>query len=186
MPLPTLDDFKTHLNVTTSNDDAELSDALDAAVDVVEGLVGPLRGQSVSETHHRVASDVVILRHRPIVSLESVTLRVYAGWDPIGQALTDFDLDADAGLLRLVSGYPIRGDVTVTYTAGLDTVPPAVHIATLMIGKQMWETQRGSQPLPLQAQDSGDVNFDTPSYAAGIPERARVLLEPFARGSQIA
>jgi len=183
VPLPTLDDFKRHQNITTSTDDAELSDILAAAVEVTEGIVGPLRGRSVTETHRRVASDVVILRHRPVLSLDAVAQRAYAGWEPVGQLLADFDVDPDAGLLRLASGYPIRGDITVTYTAGFDTVPQAVWLATLIIGAHLWETQRGSQPLPLQGSDP-DVLPSGAGFA--IPNRAAELLAPYARGSQVA
>lgn len=185
MPLPTLDDLKRHMNMTASGDDDELYDVLDAAVEVVEGIVGPLRGQSVTETHRGVASDVVLLRRRPIASLTSVSLETYSGWNVVGKSLADFVLDADAGLLRLASGYPFRGDVTVTYTAGFASVPAAIRLATLMIGKQMWETQRGSQPLPLQSSDDG-APIESSFYSPGIPPRAQVLLEPYVRGSQVA
>jgi hypothetical protein len=50
--LPTLTDLKAHLNLDTTADDGELADMLDAAVDVVEGIVGPITSKTVTETHH--------------------------------------------------------------------------------------------------------------------------------------
>lgn len=180
MPLPTLDDFKTHLNMTGTGDDAELYDVLYAAVDVVEGIVGPLRGREITETHYGTSADVLVLRHAPATSLSMVT---FQGQSP--SAIGDFLLDSESGILRFVGGYRFYGNVTVTYTPGYVTVPAAVRLATLMIGKQMWDTQRGSQPLPLQGA-AEETPADFGGYDPGIPARARILLESFARGPRIA
>jgi hypothetical protein len=69
--LPTLTDLKAHLNVTTSDDDGELADMLDAAVDVVEGIVGPITSKTVTETHYAMSSDVLVLRRMPVGDLLS-------------------------------------------------------------------------------------------------------------------
>jgi hypothetical protein len=40
--LPTLTDLRAQTNITSTADDDELQDHLDAAVDVVTGIVGPI------------------------------------------------------------------------------------------------------------------------------------------------
>jgi hypothetical protein len=75
--LPTLTDLKAHLNfeVTSTADDGELADMLDAAVDVVEGIVGPITSKTVTETHYGLSSDVLVLRRMPVADLLSVGYR---------------------------------------------------------------------------------------------------------------
>jgi hypothetical protein len=183
MSLPTLDDLKTHANITGTQDDAELLDHLYAAIDVVESIVGPLRDGEVTETHRGVNTDVLILRSTPVGTLVDVSTRLYPGYDMSAGTLVDYELDTASGLLRLASGGYFRGDVRVTYRTGRDYLPASVRLAILIIGKSLWETQRGAQPLPLQGSDEGTVNT---SYAPAIPARAATLLEPYARGGQVA
>ena len=115
MPLPTLDDLRAHLNIPGTSDDAELSGVLAAAVNVAEGLVGPLTGTTVTEAHFFPGS-TILLRHRPVVAIADVS----GGYLPSG-----YILDAAAGLLRTANGYAFPGTVTVTYTAGRTEVPAA-------------------------------------------------------------
>lgn len=182
MSLPTLGDFKVHLNATGTQDDAELLDHLYAAIDVVEGVVGPLRDGEVTEIHRGMNTDVLILRSTPAVALVDVSTRSYPG-EMVAQTLSDYELDSASGLLRLASSGWFRGDVKVTYATGRAFLPASIRLATLIIGKSLWETQRGAQPLPLQGSDEGTVNT---SYAPAIPARAATLLEPYARGGQVA
>lgn len=183
MPLPTLDDFKAHLNITSSANDAELGDFLYAAVDVVEGVVGPLRGRSVTETHYRVSSPLLVLRHSPVMSVESLTFSYQPGAPSTAYLAGDYSLDAEAGVLRLAAGFWFRGDVTVTYTTGYDTVPPALQLATLVVGKYLWETQRPAS----SARTAGAAEpVNDYGYSPGLPERAKILMEPFTRGPGVA
>ena len=183
MPLPTVDDLKRYLNKTSTADDAELSDMLDAAVDMVQGLVGPVTSQTVTETHYGVHSDVVVLRQVPALALSAVSGRTYPGAAPTSYTLTDYVLDPDTGLVRMVSGYQFGGDVTVTYSAGRTTVPAAVSLAILIIAGHLWNTQRGVSPTALQ--DPEASAFQSPSGYA-LPNRALELLAPFNRGPRIA
>jgi hypothetical protein len=182
--LPTLVDLKTYLNITETADDGELTDMLDAAVNVVENIVGPLSGTPVTETHYGVAGPFLVLRRVPAASLTAVSVRLYTGMDPVAQDVTAYSVDTDTGVVRLVNGYPLRGDVTVTYSAGYDTVPAAVSLATLIVAAQLWETQRGAMPLPANATDD-QTSFGV-GFAPAIPDRAKTLLEPFARGPMVA
>jgi len=185
MPLPTLGDFKEHVNITTDDQDGELSAILDAAVDVAEGVVGALRPVDVEETHTEVNSDVLVLRRTPVDSVESV-ISQYA-WDTAAAAYAaeNYTVDAAAGLLRARSGRRFRGDVTVTYRAGSSSVSSAVRLAILVIAANLQETQRGAQSLPMQG--GQDVDTDgSAAYAPGMPVRAEILLAPYARGPRVA
>lgn len=186
MALPTLVDLKVHLDIPaddTSNDD-ELTDILDAAIDVVENIVGPLTTGPVTETHYGVSSPLIVLRQVPAVELTAVAVRLW-GTLAADQDVAGYTLDPSTGVLRTATGYQLRGDVTVTYTVGFSTVPAAVRLGTLIVAAQLWETQRGAMPLQPAGttDDTAAVNV---GYAPAIPSRAKTLLEPFARGPGVA
>lgn len=177
MPLPTVADLKQHANMTTAVDDEELVDHLDAAVELVEGLIGPIDSPaSVTETHRNVASDVLVLRSMPMGALTSVSSRV--GATTTALTLADFELDAASGLLRRADGGGFYGSFTVTYTSGRAALPASIFLAVLIVAAHLWATQRGQAPSPLAVQDG---EFDAPAGGLGyaIPNRARDLLMPY-------
>lgn len=178
MATPTLSDLKTHLDITTSEDDAELSDILDAAVGVVENIVGPIAPRPVTEIHYAVSGPTLVTRRAPVSSLTDLSTRLYPGLGWTDQSVGDYVLDGDTGVIRTATGYMIRGDVTITYRAGYDTCPAAVSLATLIIAAQLWETQRGADPLPANSTD--DMASANVGFAPAIPDRAKTLLEPYA------
>ncbi len=169
----TLGDLKTHLDVTSTANDGELSLMLDAAEDVVRSLIGQqFSGAQVTE---RVVSTggTVILAGRHV---DDVVLN--------GGAVTGFTVNRAAGLLYDVPY--TAGPLTATYTSGGGGVPAAVTLATLIIAGHLWETQRGTSPSALSLQDPG-ADFGAPAVAGyAIPNRARDLLAPFVQSSQVA
>lgn len=184
MYLPTVNDLKPYLNKTTTADDSELTDMLDAAVDIAEGIVGPLTSETVTETHYGIFSEMLVLRQAPALALSSIAGRVYPGADQTAYLLTDYTLDPDAGIVRRVNGYRFAGDYTVSYSAGRSSIPAAVRLAILIIAGHLWETQRTVAPTPLQQQDTG---YGPPTVAGyALPNRARELLEPFTRSPRVA
>jgi hypothetical protein len=173
MPLASLDEFKEHLNITGSSDDAELWVILDAAEDVVRGLVGDLDSATVTESV-RVVGGTAILSRKP-------TGDVLVGGSVIGGRV-----DRAAGIVTDLglgySGYyPYR--LTVTYPTGSADAPAPVKLATLIVAKYMWETQRpASSPRTAGAAEPvADYG-----YSPGLPERAKVLLEPYTRKAEVA
>jgi hypothetical protein len=100
---PSLDDLKAHLNITDSGNDDELLGMLDAAVDVTESIVGPLAGDTVTETHYGLSSDVLVLRQVPVAALVSVSGRLWPGAAVTTYLLSDYELDGALGTLRLVT-----------------------------------------------------------------------------------
>lgn len=175
---PTVADLKTHLDITSGGDDAELQDMLDAAVDVVENIVGPISPRPVTETHYAVSGPTLVTRRAPVASVTNLSTRLYPGLAWADQSVGDYVVDGDTGVIRTATGYMLRGDVTITYLAGYATVPTAVFLATLIIAANLWETQRGADPLPANSTD--DISSANVGFAPAIPDRAKTLLEPFA------
>lgn len=176
--LPTVDDLKAHVNILTTTHDAELQDMLDAAVEVVEGYVGPLDGGSVTETHYAPARGLpIVLRQVPVVAVTSVSSSVGTTYTS-----SDYVLDGAAGLLRAPYGW--AGDVTVAYTTGRTSLPASIRLAILIVAAHLWETQMGGgnavPPYP-----GADVDGAVPAGFA-VPNRAMELLRPYLRGPAVA
>ena len=180
MSLPTVTDLKAHLNLTTSTHDDELVDILDAAIEVVEGIVGPIGSPAVvTETHYGVSSGVLVLRQMPVAALVSVSSR----WGATTTALTlaDYELDPATGLVRVASGGGFSGTYVVSYTTGLAALPAAIRLAVLELARHLWGSQRGGGSVRPAFPGEGDPDLASPSAGYLIPNRVRELLEPYMR-----
>jgi hypothetical protein len=180
--VPTLDEFKQHINIGDRGNDGELSKHLDAAVGTVEGIVGPLSVQSFTETHYGLFSPYVVLRKPRVVAVTDVQMLAPTWLAAFPYLAADYQLDSELGVLRLLNGRRFQGDVTVTYTAGFTSEPAAVRLATLIVAAHLWETKRGAAPLPMAG--GGDVT--TPGLGYAIPNRARDLLVDYAVSVTVA
>jgi uncharacterized phiE125 gp8 family phage protein len=182
--LPTVTDLKAHLNVpaAVTDDDAELGEVLDAAIEIVADIVGPLEASPVTEIHSRVSSGVLVLRGMPAADLTAISFR--AGLTSTPLTLSDYELDATSGIVRVVSGSGFYGDYVVEYTAGFDTLPASIRLAVLIIAAHLFETQR----MPMQGESFAPTGFGP---AAGevvapagrgyaLPNRALELLRPYS------
>jgi hypothetical protein len=173
MALPTLADLKAHVNVTTTTHDAELAAMLAAATNVVEAAVGPLVVRSVTETV-TVRGGTAILSTPPATGVTSLTTGS-------GTTVDTFTLNGRAGLL---TGLPVSGSVTVTYTAGRDVIPDALSLAVLVVASRLWETQRGNAPA-RSALPGADDAFTNPSGLPLLPPLAQALLDPYRLASPV-
>lgn len=175
MALPTVADLKKHINIPAdvTADDAELGEVLDAAVELVASMVGPLESGAVTEVHRGVDSRLLVLRQMPATSLTSVSLR-YATGETSALTLSDFDLDTEAGIVRLVSGGWLAGTYVVVYDAGRATLPASVRLAVLIVAAHLWETQRVPGVNRFGSPDEPSV-----SRGYAIPNRAAELLAPY-------
>ena len=157
MPLPTLDDVKTYLNIRSTADDMELGDFLADAIEAVEDVIGPIASVSVTDTYDTHGARIVLDR-TPVRSVESVQIQPWLGADPIDDTAA-WEVNTTTGVLRrrVVGGslpYYGPGSVfTVTYTAGRIDVPAPVSRAILMQVREMWRSQRGAQPVASQNAD---------------------------------
>lgn len=166
----TLLDVKRHLNMTSTTHDDELQLMVDAATDVVVGLIGQDFTASVVSERVVARGGTVILSRRPIVG--DVVLN--------GGAVTGFSLNRSAGLLIDVPY--VYGPLVATYTVGDGLVPAAVSLATMVIASHLWESQRGTSPTALQA---ADTNEFVPGLGFTVPNRAKELLEPYMASKQL-
>lgn len=182
--LLTLQDAKDQLDITSTANDVELQSWIDATTALVELRCGPMSPQSFTQTTAAGRSTAVVLRQYPVKSVDSMVAVL-----PNGPAYvaTDFYVD-DAGLLRRLDGRQIVGPLRVTYTAGRDTIPPAVTSAAKVIVQHFWATQRGNAPVSAYP-GAGDVEM--PAQVPGlywddIPNQAKVLLGPYLLGPEVA
>ncbi|MFC5996947.1 hypothetical protein ACFQE5_22305 [Pseudonocardia hispaniensis] len=141
MGLFTLDEAKAFLNmdVTRTDSDAELQGFIDASGEVLEVLAGEVvASRTVTETVMMGApTRRVALRRVPVVSLTSiVSLDGIRTWD-----VADFDV-AETGVVTVIGGPWLSGEVRFTLVAGYET-PPARYVkAAQMVLKHLWRSQR--------------------------------------------
>lgn len=186
MALPTVTDLKAHLNLPsadTSQDD-ELGDVLDAAVEMVSDLVGPLESGAITETHRGINSPLLVLRSQPAAELTSISVRYATGVEePL--TLADYELDVNTGIVRVLSGARFFGTYIVEYDSGRATLPATIKLAVLIIAAHLFETQR----VPMQGEVApvgfgGGVDAVTPvSRGYALPNRAIELLRPHMSAS---
>jgi hypothetical protein len=141
-------DARAHLGLgdDTSHDD-ELAGFIDAAVEAVEQVVGPILPRTVTERHH---GGIGVLRQAPVLAVTAVA-------SSNGDAVlpTAYYVDTATGEFALSTYRDVliepfrdgRDYVTVTYTAGRDTVPPGVRMAVLELVRLHYTAgQQGYRP----------------------------------------
>ena len=177
-------EFKAHLNITVATDDDELATTLGAATGVVEGIIGPVIVRGFTSRVRSGGS--LFLPKYPVVSVETLA-HDFAHAGPYVTA--DVLFDPEIGQVMLSSGARfVDGSWTITYTAGRweteYSVADDVRLAVCIIGKHLWETQRGtaSRPGMLGRTSSVDPTERVPMGFA-VPNRAATLLEPYAQSS---
>jgi hypothetical protein len=199
MTVPTLDDVKAHLNITSAIGDAELQGVLDAAVNVVEGMVGAIAPVQYTETYAGGTMSFFV-SHPPLLSVQSMTEYFGNGSTPLtleplgttGDAYGYVVEDAEWGEIsrRATAWFPNQSGsyqmwsrfgstVVIAYTAGRATVPPAIRLAILVVAAELWQTQRGTAALPapgavFPAQPGGGGDW---TGGASIPALARQLCQ---------
>lgn len=155
-----LDELKSHLNMTDTANDEELLGFLDSATELVRDEASVYEVQAYTET---VWADcgVALLSHSPVVAVTSVV--------GSGETLTGWTLNS----YGMLSGVRSWRQVTVSYTAGVAVEPARFHTAVLMVAARLWESQRGNAPTILQG--SNEALPFTPGLQ-GIIGEVRALL----------
>lgn len=162
----TLADAKRHLVVTETTHDAVIQDLINAAVGVIEGLIGPITPKTYTETYSG-GGYTIVLRHTPVVSVSSVTenwgtINYTLTNQPVGQATDAYGYDIEnpySGTLarRTVGSFPFQffpgeGNVAVTYTAGRTSVPPDVKLALIRQLRLLWADYQSGRTTGKQSQ----------------------------------
>lgn len=180
-PPVSLEDFKTFLRWTTDDDsrDAELSDVLGDATDLIESACGPMVTREITHTIRKVSCGSFMLKTWPVVEVTQVVDHFTA----VEVDVDTLDVNLDTGV---VCGVGWSRGYDVTYTVGradeenLGDIPGPLREATKVVGEQLWQSRRGPSGTNRYTQ-SGVGNADqTPTYRGfAWPNRALQLIEPY-------
>jgi hypothetical protein len=187
-PIVDVADAKAQLNIpdADSSSDAELGDYILTATEIVNAKCGYTAPTVVAETvftRTDIRRTKFILSHTPVLSLTSIIPTQIGMPTP---DMTQVVLDSETGVVYWANWMVFYGTFVVTYTAGRSEIPPALRMAALLIVQDMWETQRGANPLPTP----GDPGGGLAAYAGdrGLPARALQLMRiaPYSAAPGIA
>lgn len=165
-PPVSFDELREHLNLDASEpgDNDELWSMLLAATGLVESFVGAMVSRTVTDTV-RSSSLPLLLPQSPVMAVESVARL----------AASDGPSLAGAGTVY-PSGY---NDITpryqVTYTIGRDPIPEDLKLATLIVARQLYDTQRSGAAVAFTNMVGQETQIP---MGFAVPRRAAELMAP--------
>lgn len=172
MAVVTAAEVKTHLNITATKHDTELTSFIARAEAVIGKHCGPLTQVAKTSRVHGGGTRLV-LPVSPASLLVGIT-------DPDGTAVdtTDMYLDEDAGVITYDSGGSFGARFyDVAYMAGRATCPDDLKMAVLELVRHFWDTQRG--PTRRPGSTASDAASNTiPGAAYLLPFRVSQLIAP--------
>lgn len=205
--LVTLIDVKTHLRIppTQSGEDAALMGFIFAAEDVIRAECGDIVPRHYDESYDG-GNSTIYLRHRPVLSVENVE----EGWGYFNYELDyqqvntvpaasmfAYSIDSpEAGAVTrrsagnvVIPFVPGIKNIRVIYTAGRQTVPGAIRLATLELVAHWFQssqlrataTNSGEQAYDAVEGERYSRNYDIAGMNYGVPFRILELLKPFRR-----
>lgn len=184
MALLALAEAKAQLNITTTTNDLELESYIGALTAVIEGYVGPVETQEVTETVDGRGQFLALLRP-PVQSIASITPIMNGGsaLDPAG-----LHVDKPSGVVRRTDGGSFTGGPwTVVYTAGRGTIPPTINLAARILLQHLWRTQLAQARGGLAGGNSDfSVSDPIPGFGYAVPNRVLQLLEPYKQPPGVA
>lgn len=156
LPLVSLADIKTYLNITSTTSDEELRQFILEASDIAERLTGrQLRRKTLTETYN--GSDAVS-PYRGKMALRLLKIPVISITSVVENGLTldpsVYTLSPDSGILYRGSTLwrqpwlPGEQNITVTYVAG-DPTNVTAHKLVKELTRHLWRTQRGASPMSM-------------------------------------
>jgi hypothetical protein len=184
-----LAEVKNHLNIAASNTthDEELRGFVLSASAVVEDIVGTVARKTYTETYSGRGETAILLRHRPVLSVTSVTVN--------GSAVTDFSC-TEHGILSRASTYSAltwpRGvdNVAVVYQAGRVAPPWNVLNATKELIRINWRPQTGGNYSVFDGGRGDDFGqgAEPAEIRLGffVPNTVMQRLQPSARAPHVA
>jgi hypothetical protein len=197
--LVTVAQVKAHLNFPDSDitHDDEIQTFIDGCQPVIENITGPIVQNTYTEFYDGGQASV-LLRHRPIVSVTSVT--EYRG--SIAYTLTQvanaslgtpwsYTFEPTGRIVRRGIGggemaFPSGlAKVQVVYVAGQASTPANVTLAMLELVRHNWQlTQQGGRPSFPSSYGADDSPYVPSGFA--VPTRVLELLAPNRRGPSVA
>lgn len=170
MSLVSLADAKKQLNATGVGDvdDAELQRFVDAVTKPMEDAAGRVLDPRVfTDVLQPRRASVVLLPRAPVTAVTAVvTTDGTTSWDP-----ANLFVDGASGMVTVLLGPTLNGQVAFTYSAGLSPVDPNVELAALITIQHLWETKRGAMGVTM----GGEGEAFVPRGFA-VPRRATELL----------
>lgn len=179
-----LSDAKEHLNIPMehTDDDDELRRFVEAVTEVVENDpewgVGPVAVRPYTDRIGCYDAPALVLHHRPVLSVTSVTAVFDGGTDYDTAGLV---VDEQAGIVQRKGARGLwftGGPWDVVYLAGRRQIPANITHAARIILQHLWSTQRYRDVRRPPTSMTGDLVDDR--RAAGmtfsVPRRAVELL----------
>lgn len=173
-----LDSAKAKLDIptTSTGDDEELREFIEATTKCVEFFVGPIVRRTVTQVV-RGGNPSVLLHTTPVMAVTSIT-----GIEPGVPAVDTsvLDVDTDAGVVRRTDGAVFNpGLYRAVYVAGRTAVPANASLAAKLILQHLWRTNYGAA-RGLSGIGGGEdfaVTEPIPGLGYAIPNRALQLLQ---------
>jgi hypothetical protein len=146
-PIVSLDDMKTHLNITSSTYDEEIRFMISVATNIAENYCKrALTRQTVSETRDGGGTSIILFQP-PVLSITSIVENTTT------LTASDYTTDLASGIVYRGSQiarlpfFPGRQNITITYVAGYVNPPPMAQHTVKEIVRWMWQTsQQGPRP----------------------------------------
>lgn len=199
-----LAEIKDHLRIPASNRtfDARLTEMIDAAAPVIEGICGPILQRRVQDETYDGGNWFIELRNRPVIEVHQVV--EYRG--PIPYNLTQiptpdlgsiycYMFEAPGRIIRRTVGGgitpfpPGASQVIVTYTAGYTSVPSNVREATLELIRENFQQTEMIQRGTFGG-GGGSIRDDespmAPASGFYVTDRVREMLAPSKRPPSVA
>lgn len=173
------------IELSDTSQDASLTALGDAASEVIElYLHRHLDSKERTETLYQWG-ECLRLKGFPVTDIESIKAA--------GVEITDYQLDAESGLIYREGGWPREAlGYEVTYTGGIGTpCPAAIQQAVLMVALQLKATT-GQGGMSAASERLGDysITYMAPRGAAGtaagleaLNPAAAALLRPYVGGT---
>ena len=164
---------KLDIPATSTGDDEELREFIEATTAAVEFFVGPVARRTVQQV---VQGDrqAWVLHTTPVLTVSAIT--PLQSWQ---QAIdvSALDVDTHTGILRRTDWlWFFSGDYRVTYSAGRAIVPPNVSLAAKLILQHLWRTNFGAA-RGVSSSDDFLATEQVPGFGYAIPNRALQLLQ---------
>jgi hypothetical protein len=165
-----LADAKAQLNATGSGDvdDWQLQRFVDAVTKPMEDAAGRvLDPRAFTDIVQVSNASGLLLPRAPVTAVTAaVTTDGVTSWNT-----ANLFVDQDSGMVTVLSGPALNGQIAITYTAGLSPVAPNVELAALITIQHLWETKRGAMGVSM----GGEGETFVPMGFA-VPRRATELL----------
>ncbi len=187
-----LADAMADLNISNvpSDGGAKLQDFIDAATPVIEDMTGHVVNGTVTELYDG-GDTTIYLWQTPVLSITSIVetiglINYTLTNQPVGQPVDNFGYSLDdpftGRITRRSAGsqpfpfYENTANISVTYTYGLNAVPPNIKLAAMELVRFWW--QQGQQGWRAPFGTTTNEPMTTTPQGFLVPNRVKELCQP--------